>query len=180
MTGVQTCALPICQDAYLHDEIATDKRNPTINANGLIYGSPEDSTDFVPILDPVRHVASEVKHPVRDEKTPSSLNDPYLPSAYWGNTPPWDSKAVNHNPMLDEKGRLWVAETPEYPNGRRAPNTTVWKDTGSLRPGQTQREPEDRISILTDTDGDGIMDKKQVFADKLELVTSFEIGRAHV
>ena len=56
----------------------------------------------------------------------------------------------------DEKGRLWVAETPEYPNGRRAPNTTVWKDTGSLRPGQTQREPEDRISILTDTDGDGI------------------------
>ena len=38
--------------AYLHDEIASDKRNPTVNANGLIYGSPEDSTDFVPILDP--------------------------------------------------------------------------------------------------------------------------------
>ena len=32
--------------AYLHDEIATDKRNPTVNANGLIYGSPEDSTDL--------------------------------------------------------------------------------------------------------------------------------------
>jgi putative membrane-bound dehydrogenase-like protein len=77
----------------------------------------------------------------------------------------------------DEKGRLWVAETPEYPNGRRAPNTTVWKDTGSLRPGQTQRDPEDRISILTDTDGDGVMDKKQVFADKLELVTSFVLYR---
>ena len=25
--------------AYLHDEIATDKRNPTVNANGLIYGA---------------------------------------------------------------------------------------------------------------------------------------------
>jgi hypothetical protein len=33
--------------AYLHDEIASDKRNPMVNANGLIYGSPEDSTDFV-------------------------------------------------------------------------------------------------------------------------------------
>ena len=73
----------------------------------------------------------------------------------------------------DERGRLWVCETPEYPNGRRLPNTTPWKDSGSLRGAQVQRDPEDSISILTDTDGDGIMDKKQVFADKLELVTSF-------
>ena len=35
--------------AYLHDEISTDRRNPTVNAHGLIYGSPELSTDFVPI-----------------------------------------------------------------------------------------------------------------------------------
>ncbi len=73
----------------------------------------------------------------------------------------------------DEKGRLWVCETPEYPNGRRAPNSAPWKDSGSLRGAQTERTPEDRISILTDTDGDGIMDTKKVFADKLELVTSF-------
>jgi putative membrane-bound dehydrogenase-like protein len=73
----------------------------------------------------------------------------------------------------DEKGRLWVCETPEYPNGRRVPNTAPWKDSGSLRGAKVDRDPEDRISILTDTNGDGIMDKKQVFADKLELVTSF-------
>lgn len=73
----------------------------------------------------------------------------------------------------DEKGRLWVCETPEYPNGRRGTNGAAWKDSGSLHPEQNAREPEDRISILTDTDGDGIMDRKQVFADKLELVTSF-------
>src|SRR6185369_11261022 len=36
--------------SYLHDEIATDKRNPTVNANGLLYGAPELSTDNVPIL----------------------------------------------------------------------------------------------------------------------------------
>jgi len=77
----------------------------------------------------------------------------------------------------DEKGRLWVCETPEYPNGRRVPNTEPWKDSGSLRGTRTEREPEDSISILTDTDGDGIMDTKKVFADKLELVTSFVLYR---
>ncbi len=77
----------------------------------------------------------------------------------------------------DERGRLWVCETPEYPNGRRTPNTAPWKDSGSLRGAQTQRDPEDRISILTDTNGDGVMDKKQVFADKLELVTSFVLHK---
>lgn len=76
----------------------------------------------------------------------------------------------------DEKGRLWVCETPEYPNGRRTLNAPSWKDSGTLDPNQ-QREPEDRISILTDTNGDGVMDKKHVFADKLELVTSFVLHK---
>jgi putative membrane-bound dehydrogenase-like protein len=73
----------------------------------------------------------------------------------------------------DEQGRLWVCETPEYPNGRRVPAAAAWKDSGSLRGAKVDRDPEDRISILTDTNGDGIMDTKKVFADKLELVTSF-------
>jgi len=53
--------------AYLHDEIATDKRNPTVNANGPLYGAPELSTDLVPVLDPVRHKAIEIKHGPRSE-----------------------------------------------------------------------------------------------------------------
>ncbi len=72
----------------------------------------------------------------------------------------------------DEKGRLWVCETPEYPNGRRELNVEKWKDSGSWTK-KYDRDPIDRISILTDTNGDGVMDKKRVFADKLELVTSF-------
>ena len=44
--------------AYLHDEIATDKRNPRVNAGGLLYGSPEESTDNIPVLDPVRNSAT--------------------------------------------------------------------------------------------------------------------------
>ena len=70
--------------AYLHDEIATDKRKPTVNANGPLYGSTELSTDLVPVLDPVRHRAYEIKHPVRDPNTPSAKTDPLTPSPYWG------------------------------------------------------------------------------------------------
>ncbi len=55
----------------------------------------------------------------------------------------------------DERGRCWVAESPDYPN-------TVNDDGVGL----------DSISILEDTDGDGRADKKTVFADKLNLPTS--------
>ncbi|MBE2284254.1 MAG: ThuA domain-containing protein [Prosthecobacter sp.] len=72
----------------------------------------------------------------------------------------------------DEKGRLWVVETPEYPNGLRQSNVDAWKDSGAIKPGQYDRKPLDRVSILSDTNGDGVMDKKTVFADEIELATS--------
>jgi len=92
---------------YLHDLVSTDRRNPRLNSNGKVYGSPEDSTDFSPILDPVTGTASEVLHPVRDPETPSSKSNSMAPSAVWGPDPIWDSKTLNHNPMFDEKGRVW-------------------------------------------------------------------------
>jgi hypothetical protein len=93
---------------YLHDEISTDRRDPTVNANGPIYGSPEWSTDHVPVLDPVNYKAYDIKVPVRDPKTPSSKTDPmFAGSPYWGNEPIWDSQTTPHNPMLDDKGRAW-------------------------------------------------------------------------
>jgi hypothetical protein len=92
---------------YLHDAISTDKRNPTVNANGPIYGSPEESTDLVPVLDPVKFTATQIKHPYRDPKTPSSTDLPHGPSAYWGEDPIWDGHTSIHNPIIDEKGRVW-------------------------------------------------------------------------
>jgi hypothetical protein len=92
---------------YLHDEISTDKRNPTINPNGMIYGATEESTDLFPVLDPVNHKATQVKMPVRDPKTPSSKDHPMAPSPYWGDEVIWDSQTSMHNPMFDEKGRVW-------------------------------------------------------------------------
>ena len=93
--------------SYLHDETSTDKRNPTINANGPIFGAPEESSDFVPILDPVRNAAAQIRMPVRDPDTPSSKDNLRGPSPYWGDVPIWDSQTSIHNPMFDEKGRVW-------------------------------------------------------------------------
>jgi len=93
--------------AYLHDEISTDKRNPRVNANGLIYGSPEESRDYLPVLDPVRNTASRVPLPYRDPDTPGQPK-PLEPSAVWGDEAIWDSHTTAHNPMLDERSRVWI------------------------------------------------------------------------
>lgn len=57
----------------------------------------------------------------------------------------------------DEKGRLWVIETVDYPN-------TVRDEQGI---------GDDSVKILEDTDGDGKADKVTVFADRLNIPTSF-------
>jgi len=92
---------------YLHDSIATDKNDPMVNANGKIYGSPEESTDLVPVLDPVKHVASSIKHPYRDPETPSAADLPKGRSAYWGDEKVWDGHTSIHNLMMDSQGRMW-------------------------------------------------------------------------
>ena len=46
--------------AYLHDLVSTDRRDPTINAFGRLYGALEESADYLPVLDPVTHAISQV------------------------------------------------------------------------------------------------------------------------
>ena len=93
---------------YMHDLISTDRRKPTVNAYGKLYGATEESTDYFPVLDPNTHTASQLKHPVRDPDTPSSRTAPMAPSPYWGSEPIWDSQTSIHNQMMDEKGRVWA------------------------------------------------------------------------
>lgn len=101
---------------YLHDLISSDRRKPTVNAYGKLYGSPEYSTDMMPILDPKTHTVTFFKMPVADPRMPVSLGPghagaiaPTTPSAYWGDEVLWDTRANNHNAMFDDKGRLWIA-----------------------------------------------------------------------
>ena len=93
--------------AYLHDEISTDKRNPNVNANGLIYGSPEESRDYLPVLDPVHNQTSQLLTQFRDPDTPGQPPPSLKPSAVWETEAIWDSHTTVHNPMFDERGRLW-------------------------------------------------------------------------
>ena len=45
--------------AYLHDLIATDRRNPTLNPMASSTGRRKKARIIVPILDPVTHTATE-------------------------------------------------------------------------------------------------------------------------
>jgi hypothetical protein len=105
--------------AYLHDEVSTDRRRPTINANGPIYGALELSADYVPVLDPVHHTITRIPLTVRDPNTPPTPPGMPQPSPYWGDEVLWTSKNNVHNPMLDSEGRLWLTAAvrpPENPD----------------------------------------------------------------
>ncbi len=120
---------------YLHDLIASDRRNPTVNAYGPVLGSPEYSTDVLPILDPKTHTVTNFKAPVRDPDTPEGLgpghaamDKPLGPSPYWGDEKLYDTKVNNHNAMFDKKGRVWLAAAV------RAPKNPAFCQKGSDHP----------------------------------------------
>jgi hypothetical protein len=120
---------------YLHDLIASDRRYPTVNAYGPLFGSPEYSSDLLPILDPVKNVATTFKAPVRDPDMPLSLGpghaaalDALQPSAYWGSERIWDSRVNNHNSMFGRDGRLWLAAAV------RGPGNPAFCKAGSEHP----------------------------------------------
>jgi hypothetical protein len=101
---------------YLHDLISSDRRYPTVNAYGPLYGSTEYSTDIMPILDPKKHTTTNLVALVRDANVPEALGPGHAasdklmqPSPYWGSEKIWDTKANNHNGMFDRKGRVWFA-----------------------------------------------------------------------
>ncbi len=103
--------------AYLHDVVSTDRRDPTVNANGPVYGALEASADYLPVLDPASHTASRVPLTVRDPNTrPAAGPSMPAPSPYWGDEVIWTSKTNVHNPMIDDRGRVWLTATVRPPD----------------------------------------------------------------
>ncbi|MEX2572515.1 MAG: carboxypeptidase regulatory-like domain-containing protein [Gemmatimonadota bacterium] len=107
--------------AYLHDVASTDRRDPTVNAGGPVYGALEASADYVPVLDPATHIASQVPMTLRDPATPRAASEQVTaPSPYWGDEAIWTSRNNVHNPMLDQRGRVWLTsavrprDNPEF------------------------------------------------------------------
>ena len=126
---------------YMHDLSGTDRRNPTVNGYGLLYGAPELSTDEMPILDPVANTTTVYNLPIRDEDTPTTKDAAVVaPSPYWGDERIWDSKANVHNPMLDQDGRVWLTArirplaTPDFcREGSDHPSATLYPKERSSR-----------------------------------------------
>ena len=79
----------------------------------------------------------------------------------------WASEPMVQNPIAmawDKDGRMWVAENYTY--GSRQVRFDL-----SLR---------DRVIVLSDTDGDGQADTRKVFTDKVQMLTSVEVGQGGV
>ena len=62
---------------------------------------------------------------------------------------------------FDERGRIWITESLEYPRAAAGPG-------------------RDRVKVLEDTDGDGKADKFTVFADGLNIPSGIAVGHGGV
>src|SRR5262245_53006374 len=144
--------------AYLHDEIASDKRNPLINPNGLVYGALEASADYMPVVDPKTNTAMKIELKVRDPKTPSEASTPPAqPSAYWGDEAIWTSQSNAHSFAMDEQSRVWIAArirpnaTADFcKQGSTHPSAAAYPLTQSGRQMQMY-DPKTRMVTTVDT-----------------------------
>ncbi|MEE8130489.1 MAG: hypothetical protein V3T48_09385 [Vicinamibacterales bacterium] len=122
--------------SFIHDEIATDKRNPTINGGGPVYGVSAGHGSLT-VVDPIANSTVELTIPVRPDdpdNVPSRFPQTQLqPSYYWGDQLLWgrggpdghENSADPHNPMMDQKGRVWMTSTV------RARANSDWCQEGS-------------------------------------------------
>jgi hypothetical protein len=106
--------------SFPHDELTTDKRHPTVNANGPLYGVDWGNDDFL-IVDPVEHTASRIRMPVREEGIPTGkVQSMPEPSPYWGNQLYWYDPVIATNMAIDSKGRVWMPARFRKPENQPA------------------------------------------------------------
>src|SRR5262245_8128956 len=97
------------------DAAGNGEREPTLNANGLIYGAIQ-SSDILAVLDPQTKTTSEIKipsnGPVLDANTPRS--------PVWGDEKIWQRQADPRSVAMDGKGRVWVTARIRAPQQQPA------------------------------------------------------------
>lgn len=97
--------------SFLHALISTDKRNPTVNANGPVYGA-EWQAGALAVTDPVKNTSSMVSISLpegvdRDKLVLTSPQFQIYPSLFFGEQLMWHDP-VNPGPItMDERGRVW-------------------------------------------------------------------------
>lgn len=163
--------------AYGHDERTWS--HPGFHAlveNGILWAVGDEAQEMLSQLELPELEYSEAVIPNYEKRDPPpQFQHPLTPdeSRRLIQTPPgfelelFASEPDIINPIAmawDERGRLWVIETVDYPN-------TVRDDSG---------EGDDRIKICEDTNGDGKADKFTVFAENLNIPTSLVFANGGV
>lgn len=99
----------------------------------------------------------------------------------------YEVRCFAHEPMVqnpvamtwDHRGRLWVVEAYEYPEGSEHPapfGGEVMDDGYQAMPEVKGKVPRDRVIILEDTNNDGEADKRTVFVEGLNLASAILCG----
>lgn len=150
-----------------------DKRIWAIAAGKKVAAQPDDSTTL-PFINPKTNVGGKDDpnrkngklgsldyRPAEEQQKKFTLKDGYEINLFATEEDfPELANPVAMN--FDDQGRMWVSTMPSYPH---------WKPKTDL---------QDKLLILTDSDGDHRADKCQVFADGLSMPTGFELGHGGV
>ena len=102
----------------------------------------------------------------------------------------YEVRCFAHEPMVqnpvamtwDHRGRLWIVEAYEYPEGTPLPENqrpfggAAKDDKYHPMPKLGDKIPRDRVIILEDTDNDGEADKRTVFVEGLNLASAIICG----
>lgn len=144
--------------------------------NGILWAVGEEKAAWLTQLSFPERTYSEAVIPNYEQRDPAPLlQAPLSPaeSQQLIQTPPgfelqlFASEPDIINPICmnwDEKGRLWLVETRDYPNEINTED----------------QQGNDRIKILEDTDGDGKADKFTIFAENLSVPTSLVFSNGGV
>ncbi len=145
--------------SFMHDEIATDKRDPTVNANGPIYAVSSGHGTLV-VLDPNINDTWELIIPTREDprEVATRFPPPGLPSNFFGMQHLWGPEHPSdpHNPMLDQQGRVWMTskirnDNPDWcREGSDHPFAQYYPLTFSNRQA-SYYDPETEEFVLIDT-----------------------------
>ncbi|MBM3819197.1 MAG: carboxypeptidase regulatory-like domain-containing protein [Acidimicrobiia bacterium] len=103
--------------AFVHDVIATDRRNPRINANGIVYGG-EFNYNALTAVDPLKHTAELIDIPAVVDKgriRRMAQQTMEFPSPYWGEEVIWQEWAQPNNLIIDQENRVWTLATMRPP-----------------------------------------------------------------
>jgi hypothetical protein len=110
--------------AFVHGIGVTDKRHPSVNAYGPIYGGEWSQGSFVTV-DPLKNTKGSIPIAIKDEGERASMptwspQTILAPSPVWGEEILWKDPVNAHAPTFDAKGNVWVNVETHPPNKQPA------------------------------------------------------------